>query len=72
VANPDLHSAALPGVVARDLSPDLQRKVWNRVKTTQPALAQVLGTDPFIARLRAELGASPVFSSEFVRQAKVA
>lgn len=63
-------SRALPGVVARELSPELQRKVWNHIKNEQPALAELLSTDPFIARLRAELGASPVLSGDLVREAK--
>lgn len=63
-------SAALPGVIARDLDPDTRRKVWLQIKTTNPALADLLSNDPFIAAAREKLGASPVFSGDLVREAK--
>jgi hypothetical protein len=63
-------SSALPGVVARDLDPETRRKVWEHIKATQPALAETLSTDAFIAAAREKLGASPVFSGALVREAK--
>lgn len=62
--------ARLPGVVARDLSPELQRRVWTHIKATNPAMATALSMDPFIARLRAEMGASPVLSEQLVQEVK--
>jgi hypothetical protein len=65
----DRDGKVLPGLVARELSPDVQRQVWDLVKAEDPALAAFL-TGDVVTRLRKEMGASPVFAAETVRRAR--